>query len=132
MTSLRRGTALISVVAPAALLLSACGQDSFDTSGVIVQTLDSYSTCPLSGDEVVIMDAEGKDLAFGNLDSPEMDGSKEDDGTKWGTWIYECTYTFEITNIESGHDIYQMTIGGQYAPRQTEEELSSGIALTIG
>jgi len=78
------------------------------------------------------MDAEGKDLGFGNLNSPEMDESKEDDGTKWGTWVYECTYTFEIPNIESGHDIYKMTIGGREAPRQTEEELSSGISLSLG
>lgn len=78
------------------------------------------------------MDAEGKDLGFGNLDTPKMDESKEDDGTRWGKWVYECTYTFEIPDIEAGHDIYKMTIGGREAPRQTEEELSSGIALSLG
>lgn len=124
--------ALISVVAPIALLLSACGQGSFTTSGVIVETSDSYQGCPLSGDEVVIMDAEGKDLGFGNLSSPKADEAMEDDGSRFGNYTSKCTYTFEIPNIESGHDIYKMTIGGKEGPRHSEEELRDGVSLTFG
>lgn len=69
------------------------------------------------------MDADGKDLAIGIL----------------GTGDYEftnakaiCTYQFRVNDLESGHSIYKMTIGSREAPRATEEELRSGISLSLG
>lgn len=121
-----RPAALAALLIPAALLASACGggandSDTFTAKGIIVFEDDPF--CEEEGNEVVIMNAEGADLAFGNLDEGEDVSEKGKS---------QCMYSFEIPGVESGHKVYKMTVDGKEAPRNTEEELTSGIALTYG
>lgn len=117
----------IALVSGLSVSLAACGAgepDEFTVTGTVTAKDTGryqYSVdCAVDdGDQVVIKDASGSDLAVGTLNEISRD-------TKG------CEYLFTVPNVKAGESIYQMSIGGIEAPRQSEDELKSGVSLSLG
>ena len=73
------------------------------------------------GDQVVLMDGSGREVALGQLALGENNERGE-----------LCQFDFSISDVPAGEPVYKLKISAREAPSYTEDELTSGVMLSFG
>lgn len=91
---------------------------AFSTTTDLCAPDDGYSDVR-PGMQIVVEDESSKTLAVGTLGEPESASG-------------ECVFKFTVTGVPTGHKFYKVVSGRRGAVEYTENQLRTGVNLTLG